>query len=300
MTSVNPAGIEETVVQASGATSEAESGGAIVNIIPRDGGNTFRGNFAGDFSTHSLEGNNVDYELEARGLTTSFNIRKRYDVGGGGRPDRTGQVMVLRDLAKVRSIRSTRRRTITTRHRETLFYTVDLTRPAYTLNYGREMSGRLTWRASAKDRIPGSSPTSAIAIASASMPGPLRPKASRTPSTGPTGKGRCPGLARKPAVFFSRRASRSWTASGISGTERPTLKRLMYGPAAPTPIEAVLDSARNYRYGAPTSWNETNFGQINERVAISYVTGTHAYKAGIQFRSGGGTTVRSLAQVGTT
>ena len=82
-TSVNPAFTEETTVQTSGASAESESGGALVNVINRDGGNTFRGSFSGDFGTSSLQSDNLNDELRARGFPTAPYIRQRYDVGGG-------------------------------------------------------------------------------------------------------------------------------------------------------------------------------------------------------------------------
>ena len=83
MTSVNPAFTEETTVQTSGASAESESGGALVNVINRDGGNSFRGSFSGDFGTSSLQSDNVTDSLRARGFPTAPYIRERYDVGGG-------------------------------------------------------------------------------------------------------------------------------------------------------------------------------------------------------------------------
>ena len=55
MTSVNPAFVEETTVQTSGASAESESGGALINVINRDGGNTFRGSFSGDFGAKAVK-----------------------------------------------------------------------------------------------------------------------------------------------------------------------------------------------------------------------------------------------------
>ena len=47
MTSLNPATVAEVTVQTSSAMAEIESGGALINVVPRDGGNEFSGTFNG-------------------------------------------------------------------------------------------------------------------------------------------------------------------------------------------------------------------------------------------------------------
>src|SRR2546426_3913502 len=74
MSSLNQATVDEVTVQTSGATAEAESGGALVNIVPRDGGNTFRGSFAANFASQALQSNNLDDGLRARGVTVVADI----------------------------------------------------------------------------------------------------------------------------------------------------------------------------------------------------------------------------------
>src|SRR4051812_24393000 len=63
MSSVNQATVDEVTVQTSGATAEAESGGALVNVVPRDGGNIFSGSFAGNFANQGLQADNLDDTL---------------------------------------------------------------------------------------------------------------------------------------------------------------------------------------------------------------------------------------------
>ena len=83
MTSLNPATVSETTVQTSSATAELESGGALINVVPRDGGNVFSGTFNGNGSAPSLQSDNLNDALRARGVTAAPTLRQRYDVGGG-------------------------------------------------------------------------------------------------------------------------------------------------------------------------------------------------------------------------
>src|SRR5436190_5001417 len=83
MTSLNPATVSEVTMQTSSTTAELQSGGVLLNVVPRDGGNTFSRTFIGNFSTKRLQSDNLDDPLRARGVTSAPFLRKRYDVGGG-------------------------------------------------------------------------------------------------------------------------------------------------------------------------------------------------------------------------
>src|SRR5688572_11803881 len=70
---------DETSVTVSGGMGESDTGGPVMNIVPRSGGNSFRGqgfySNAGDWS----RGDNLDDELRAVGITETPGIIKAYD-----------------------------------------------------------------------------------------------------------------------------------------------------------------------------------------------------------------------------
>jgi hypothetical protein len=70
---------DETTVTVSGGMGESDTGGPVMNIVPRAGGNSFRGqafiNNAGDWS----RGDNLDDELRAAGITETPGILRAYD-----------------------------------------------------------------------------------------------------------------------------------------------------------------------------------------------------------------------------
>ena len=70
---------DETSVTVSGGMGESDTGGPVMNIVPRSGGNSFRGqafyNTAGDWS----RGNNLDDELRAIGIDEAPGIINAYD-----------------------------------------------------------------------------------------------------------------------------------------------------------------------------------------------------------------------------
>ena len=87
----------------SGGLGESDIGGPVMNLVPRSGGNTFRGqaffNNAGDWS----RGNNLTDELRAVGLTETPGIikllRRERLVR---RPDQARPALVLRQLSQAR------------------------------------------------------------------------------------------------------------------------------------------------------------------------------------------------------
>ncbi len=72
-------GVDEVAVTVGGGLGETDTGGPVMNLIPRSGGNTFRGsaflNLAGDWS----RSDNLDDELRAFGLTQTPGIIHSHD-----------------------------------------------------------------------------------------------------------------------------------------------------------------------------------------------------------------------------
>lgn len=71
---------QETVITTSGGLGEAETGGVVLNVIPREGGNVFRGSFFGTFANSSFQANNLTPALRAAGLPAPNRLKNTYDV----------------------------------------------------------------------------------------------------------------------------------------------------------------------------------------------------------------------------
>ena len=78
---------QEVVMITSGGLGEAETAGVIVNVIPREGANTFSGQFNFSGSNDALQGSNYTQALKDAGLQSPSDLIKVYDVNpmGGGR-----------------------------------------------------------------------------------------------------------------------------------------------------------------------------------------------------------------------
>ena len=84
---LNIGGAQEVVLSLSGGLGEAEGAGVTLNVIPRDGGNTFNGSFFTNFANGSMQGDNYTQSLKDQGLRTPSELLKLWDVNpmGGGR-----------------------------------------------------------------------------------------------------------------------------------------------------------------------------------------------------------------------
>jgi hypothetical protein len=78
---------EEVVLITSGGLGEAETAGVILNVIPRDGSNSFSGSFLFSGANDAMQGSNYTQALKDAGLETPSELLWVYDVSsmGGGR-----------------------------------------------------------------------------------------------------------------------------------------------------------------------------------------------------------------------
>jgi hypothetical protein len=79
----NMAASQEIAVDYAGASAENNAAGVRMNVIPREGGNTFNGTLFVNGATGALQGNNFSEELQAAGLRSPDEIKTLYDINPG-------------------------------------------------------------------------------------------------------------------------------------------------------------------------------------------------------------------------
>ena len=72
--------IEEYNISLSGHSADTETGGVRINLIPRDGGNTFRGSFFANYASPDLQATNNTDALRARGLFDANRLNSMWSV----------------------------------------------------------------------------------------------------------------------------------------------------------------------------------------------------------------------------
>ena len=87
------AAIAEYVYDYSANAAEVETGGVRLNLIPKEGSNTFSGGFYADFSHPGLLANNVDQDLVDRGLVGGMDGGLRQDELWGFAPSLGGPIV---------------------------------------------------------------------------------------------------------------------------------------------------------------------------------------------------------------
>jgi hypothetical protein len=278
--SVNPATVQEVSVQTTGGlTADAQAGGAIVNVISRDGGNEFHGTMNADFGNEDLQGNNLNAGLEARGAHMTGILRRLYDVAAGfGGPVKRDRVWFFASVRKWESS-SYQAGNYFNRSSNPLFYDRDLSRPAYDRNLAQEGSVRIIWQAAQKHKITATSRWEKNCNCNFQIAtGTLAPEASGS------------------NWYIPMRSNQgTWTY--------PATNRLLFQVGAielggqhlrklgeeieDNPI-SILDRLTNVSYGGPdrnllsfvNNLAETDYGQRNVSATVSYVTGSHNFKVG--------------------
>jgi hypothetical protein len=83
---INAAGVQEMAAQTSGLSAEVNADGPVMNMIPKEGGNTFTTIASGMFTNNKFEASNLDTELRNRGFTAVNQTARLYDesvsIGG--------------------------------------------------------------------------------------------------------------------------------------------------------------------------------------------------------------------------
>jgi Carboxypeptidase regulatory-like domain/TonB-dependent Receptor Plug Domain len=88
----NQAMMEEMSYQTSGAGADVSPGGVRMNIVPKDGGNRFSGAFFGSLNDKKFQSKNLTDDIIARGLRTGGGVDRIYDfnlaIGGPIKKDK--------------------------------------------------------------------------------------------------------------------------------------------------------------------------------------------------------------------
>ena len=164
---VNQEMVQEIVLDTSAASVETESSGMNLNVVPKDGGNTFTATFTGEGSKTSLQASsNIDDDLKARGLLNGSPIRKIWDVGAGfGGPIQKDRIWfytggrewgAIQNIAGIYFNQPANQAALTPSVIAAggfKTYAADLSRPAFYDRYTRDVALRLTWQANPKNKI---------------------------------------------------------------------------------------------------------------------------------------------------
>jgi hypothetical protein len=152
----NVAGSQEIVLTTSGGLGEAETAGAVLNVIPRDGGNTFSGTLFMSGANGSMQGSNYTQELRDAGLRSPQELRKVFEFNpmGGGRiiRDKLWFYLTYRELTAENTVPGM----FTNRNAgDPTKWVVDFdtAKAAYNDNVDRNAIARITWQITPRNKL---------------------------------------------------------------------------------------------------------------------------------------------------
>jgi hypothetical protein len=155
---LNTAGAQEVVINTSGGLGEAEGAGVILNIIPRDGGNTFSGSLFGNTARDWMQDDNFTQSLKDQGLRTPGRLKKLYDVDamGGGRivRDKLWFYLTVRQVVSNSTVPGMWVNK-NADNPDSWAVDFDLAKPAFTDTEDRHEIVRLTWQATGRQKLTG-------------------------------------------------------------------------------------------------------------------------------------------------
>ena len=150
------AAAQEVVMTISGGLAEAETSGLVFNAVPREGSNTFTGQFNFSGSNDSLQGSNYTQSLKDAGLRAPFELINVYDVSAmyGGRivRDKLWFYGVYRQVGGERTVPGMfQNRNAGNPNAWTVDF--DRSQQAFNNSLERQATIRLTWQATPRNKF---------------------------------------------------------------------------------------------------------------------------------------------------
>jgi len=150
---VSDGGMEEMSIEVAGHAADAELGGVTVNLIPREGANQFSGAFFGTFTGSGLQGDNLDDDLIGRGISNFPEVDEVWLVNPAfGGPIVEDRLWFFAQHTEQRG-NVINAGVFSAVNPEAPFFVGDPTRPVVSVNETRDTSFNFTLQATKKDKF---------------------------------------------------------------------------------------------------------------------------------------------------
>ena len=280
----NQLAMEEVNLGLGSMGAEHSTAGVSVNMIPKEGGNQFTFTGTATFANESFETDNLSDAIRARGVTSTGHVEKTWDngvaVGGPIRRDRAWFFVAPRFWGNHNRLPDA----FFNATQGTPFLTPDLSRPAVANLWDRDLATRLTWQVDERNKVSFGHNEARSCFCTFFANAFLTPESfvSYHFNTAVTqGTWTFPATNR---LLFQ--AGVAYNSMGLSA--RPT------GDVKPTDI-AIFDRGLGKAYNSVAIINlaqglpygeGTRNDPLHGRFSVSYVTGSHSFKVGLQMMEG--------------
>lgn len=271
----NDAQTEELSYEIGAVSADVAVGGVRVNIIPKEGGNTFSGSTFGNFSNSGLQGDNLSQDLIDAGLRTPDVVSSIWDtsvdLGGPIVRDRLWFHAAYRNWG----LKLLPANTFYDTDPNDFVFEPDLSRPGIDEQYDQSASLRLTWQATPANKF-------AVYYNGAPRHRPFQGLSNR----------RTPEASRDQRNPLNWHGTTTWTGAVGSRIllEAGMGMQVQDATIDPQPdapqLHAVneLTTGIDFRgIGFSRRWNEVHRAY---KAAMSYVTGSHSLKFGMTLDEG--------------
>jgi Carboxypeptidase regulatory-like domain len=150
------AAAQEVVMTVAGGLAEAETGGVVFNAVPRDGSNSFGGQFNFSGSKGGLQASNYTQALKDAGLRAPFELINVYDTSGmyGGRifRDKLWFYTVFRQVGGERTVPGMFQNK-NAGNPNSWVVDFDRSQQAFNNSLERQATIRLTWQATPRNKF---------------------------------------------------------------------------------------------------------------------------------------------------
>jgi hypothetical protein len=290
--------VQEITYVTGGGMAEQPLAGLVTNVIPKEGGNAFVGSFYGEYSNSSLTTSNLTDSLKSQGFTSNSlsNLVTLWDTSAAvGGP-------LLRDqlwfFSSYRNAGSDQTRAGIFDNLTPLgwAYTPDLTRPALAKLTQRSTNTRLTWQVSPRNKLSlfADFAPQILNERGYTSSSPISPEATNyspyIPNAFLTASWKAPLTNR---LLVSASVVRIQTDFAQRRQTPETCQ--CSAPAVGLDVVSAIESSTNtmFRAGstAQGSAGTNNYGHFapssfDYSGSLSYVTGSHAAKVGLNVRHG--------------
>jgi hypothetical protein len=282
---------QEVTFQTSGGLGESETAGLVMNIVPKTGGNRISGSVFFSGTGEALQSSNFTDAIRAAGLQSPTPLTKVYDlnagVGGPIKQDKIWYFVNARTQGSTR-VNANQFYNLNAGDATKWLYAPDLSKPGYSDRTWENVSGRITWQATQRNKITGFWDEQSTCRKCTGQTSGITDPARLSPEAGSIG-------ATKPlrvmqAAWSSPVTSRLLLDAGFGGVyygwgsferednQTRNLIRVVEQCAAGCASNGNIPGL-TYR---SQDFNVNNTGSYGWKANAAYVTGSHSMKVGYQ------------------
>jgi hypothetical protein len=283
---INQNVVQEIALQTGGISAEFETGGVQINLIPKDGGNALAVNINASGAAPKFQSENLSEAMKIRGLTSVPSLKKIYDVGGSvGGPFKVNKLwgfIAYRTWGTENYVPGSyynklQGTYIGAPNSGVVAYEPDFSKPAYSSTMDEDLSGRITWQATEKQKLAvfqGAQRNHNVKLGAAGTAPEAAIWGTYSPALVTQGTWNYPATNRllfEAGATYLRQGAYSKRMPGVKETDIPIQELstgFRYGASGPA------NASANYSCNCKI-WNPHT-----QRFAVSLITGSHAFKAG--------------------